>query len=172
MVAYIIDLIVLLIAKSVLFLPLFGLFGIGVFSTEWIESFREYSYTARQSREEAAAAFLIFIAMFILLILGSVLINWLYYALMESSRQQATLGKMAMNIKVTDIDGKRISFGRATGRHFAKFISDIIINIGYIFAAFTDKKQALHDLITDCLVINNDVPFATSKEKLEVNTPE
>jgi uncharacterized RDD family membrane protein YckC len=50
-------------------------------------------------------------------------INWLYDALMESSSKQGTLGKMAVGIKVTDLNGNRISFGRATGRHFAKWVS-------------------------------------------------
>ncbi|WP_017652022.1 protein kinase domain-containing protein [Fortiea contorta] len=85
-------------------------------------------------------------------ILG-VIIGWLYYALMESSEQQATLGKQALGIIVTDIDGKKISFGRATGRHVAKWISAIILLIGYISAAFTEKKQALHDMIAGTLVI-------------------
>ncbi|MDH5185564.1 MAG: RDD family protein [candidate division WOR-3 bacterium] len=85
--------------------------------------------------------------------LSYILLGWVYYALMESSSLQATLGKMALGIVVTDLDGKRISFARATGRHFAKIISGIILYIGFIMAAFTEKKQALHDLIADCLVV-------------------
>ena len=85
-------------------------------------------------------------------IVGIVLV-WLYFALLESSPRQATLGKMAIGIKVTDLNGNRISFGRATGRHFAKFISTFIAFIGYIMAAFTAKKQALHDIIASTLVI-------------------
>ncbi|MEO0092113.1 MAG: RDD family protein [candidate division WOR-3 bacterium] len=79
--------------------------------------------------------------------------GWLYYALMESSEKQATLGKQALGIVVTDINGNRITFGRATGRHFAKIISSLTLLIGYIMAGFTEKKQALHDMIADCLVI-------------------
>ncbi|AFY35043.1 RDD family protein [Calothrix sp. PCC 7507] len=82
-----------------------------------------------------------------------VLIGWLYYASMESSAQQATLGKQALGIIVTDIDGKQISFARATARHFSKWISAIILLIGYILAAFTEKKQALHDMIAGTLVV-------------------
>lgn len=82
-----------------------------------------------------------------------IVINWLYGALMESSSKQATLGKMALGIKVTSLEGGRISFGRATGRHFAKFISAIILLIGYIMAGFTEKKQALHDMIAGTLVV-------------------
>ncbi len=85
--------------------------------------------------------------------LFGIIMSWLYFALMESSTQQATVGKRAMNIVVTDLEGNQISFGRATGRYFARYISSAILLIGYIMAAFTAKKQALHDIITSCLVI-------------------
>ena len=79
---------------------------------------------------------------------------WLYYALMESSARQGTLGKMAMGLSVTDISGQRVSFGRASGRFFAKIITGLIpFGIGYIMAGFTEKKQALHDMIASCLVM-------------------
>lgn len=81
------------------------------------------------------------------------LASWLYYALMESSEKQATLGKLAIGIKVTDLQCNRISFAQATGRHFAKIISSIILLVGYFMAGFTEKKQALHDIIANCLVI-------------------
>ncbi len=83
-----------------------------------------------------------------------IIIAWLYSAFMESSRHQATLGKMALGIKVTDLDGNRISFGRATGRHFGKFISAVILFIGFIMAGITERKQALHDIMAGCLVVN------------------
>jgi len=76
-----------------------------------------------------------------------------YFALMESSSRQATLGKMALGIVVTDMDGKRISFGRAVGRNLGKIISQIILLIGYFMIAFTQKKQGLHDIIANCLVV-------------------
>ncbi len=81
------------------------------------------------------------------------LVIWLYFTLMESSSKQGTLGKMALGLAVTDLDGSRISFGRATGRYFGRIISSLIIGIGYIMAGFTDKKQALHDMMAGCLVI-------------------
>ena len=84
----------------------------------------------------------------------SVLVGWLYFALMESSNYQGTLGKLALGIKVTDMEGQPISFGRASGRHFAKFISSIILCIGYLMVAFTEKKQGLHDMMASCLVVN------------------
>jgi len=86
-------------------------------------------------------------------------VTWIYYAAMESSSKQATLGKMALGIIVTDLEGRRISFGRATGRHFGKIISLILCNIGFIplntptMIVFTEKKQALHDRMAGCLVV-------------------
>jgi uncharacterized RDD family membrane protein YckC len=83
-----------------------------------------------------------------LLLFGS----WLYEAFMESSSYQATLGKMIFGMKVTDLSGNRISFERATGRHFAKYLSGIILGIGYIMVGFTDRKQGLHDILAGTLV--------------------
>ena len=80
-------------------------------------------------------------------------LSWLYFTLFEASAKQATLGKMALGIIVTDMNGKRISFARANGRYWSKFISAIILLIGYIMAAFTKRKQALHDMIADTLVV-------------------
>jgi uncharacterized RDD family membrane protein YckC len=79
--------------------------------------------------------------------------NWIYEAAMESSSKQATVGKMALGLRVTDLEGRRISFARATGRHFAKLLSAMILLVGYIMAGFTDRKQALHDMIAGSLVV-------------------
>ena len=79
--------------------------------------------------------------------------NWLYGALMESSSSRATVGKMALSIQVTDLSGDRITFGRATGRHFAKYVSGVILLIGFMMAGWTAKKQALHDMMADTLVV-------------------
>ena len=84
---------------------------------------------------------------------ASVVVGWLYYALMERSAQQATLGKMALGIIVTDVKGQRVSFGRATGRYFGKIVSQIILFIGFLMVAFTPKKQGLHDIMASCLVV-------------------
>jgi len=89
------------------------------------------------------------IPLYVIVFVGS----WLYYALMESSEKQATLGKMAVGIKVTDMYGARISFGNATGRFFGKFLSALIIYVGFIMVAFTDKKQGLHDMMASTLVV-------------------
>ena len=79
--------------------------------------------------------------------------GWIYEAGMESSSKQATLGKMALGLKVTDEYGNRISFARATARYFCKFLSRMILLIGYIMAGFTARKQALHDMIAGTLVV-------------------
>lgn len=79
--------------------------------------------------------------------------TWLYFTLMESSRYQATLGKMVLGLQVTDLDGNRITLARANGRYFGKVLSKMILYLGFIMAAFTDKKQALHDVIAGCLVV-------------------
>jgi len=78
---------------------------------------------------------------------------WLYEAFMTSSEWQATVGKRVMSIIVTDVNGNRMSFARATGRHFAKYISVFLLGIGFIVAAFSAKKQALHDMIAETLVL-------------------
>lgn len=89
-------------------------------------------------------------------ILGLV-VGWLYFALQESSAQQATLGKRALGIKVTDGNGARIGFGRATGRFFGKLLSGLIFAIGFMLAGWTQKKQALHDMLANTLVVFRDV---------------
>lgn len=79
--------------------------------------------------------------------------GWIYEAALESSSKQATLGKMALGLRVTDEYGKRISFARASGRFFSKILSRMILMIGYIMAGFTARKQALHDMIAGTLVV-------------------
>ena len=81
------------------------------------------------------------------------MISWFYYAGMESSRLQATIGKICIGIKVTDVDGAPINFGRATGRYFGKILSGLL-GLGFIMVAFTAKKQGLHDKMARCLVVN------------------
>ena len=83
----------------------------------------------------------------------SAILQWLYFSLMESSVWQATIGKKLLGLTVTDLEGRRIGFGRATGRYFAKIISTLILCIGYMMAGFTEKKQALHDIIAGTLVL-------------------
>ena len=84
----------------------------------------------------------------------SILTYWIYFAVLESSSSQATFGKMVIGIIVTDKDGNKISFDRATVRHFCKIISGMLLCMGFILAGVTQKKQALHDLIANTLVVN------------------
>lgn len=87
------------------------------------------------------------------------LITWLYSALFESSRYQATLGKLALNIQVTDLDGRRISFARATGRFAGKIVSKLLLMIGYLIQPLTQRRQALHDLMAGTLVVRRSAPL-------------
>jgi uncharacterized RDD family membrane protein YckC len=88
----------------------------------------------------------------------STALGWLYFALMESSTKQATLGKMALGITVTDLEGRRIGFGKATGRYFAKILSFLTIGIGFLMVAFTARKQGLHDILAGTLVVKGQAP--------------
>jgi uncharacterized RDD family membrane protein YckC len=82
-----------------------------------------------------------------------IVIGWLYFALQESSGAQATLGKRVLGIIVTDMDGRRIGFGQATGRYFGKILSGLICCVGYFMVAFTEKSQGLHDILASTLVV-------------------
>jgi uncharacterized RDD family membrane protein YckC len=96
-------------------------------------------------------AFFLFIWFCILL---GVCGTWLYHALLESSEWQGTAGKKALGLIVTDMTGHRVSFARASGRHFGKFVTGLIpLGIGYAMAGFTEKRQALHDILASCLVL-------------------
>jgi uncharacterized RDD family membrane protein YckC len=83
----------------------------------------------------------------------SLIFGWIYYAVMESTPVQATLGKMILGIKVTGIKCECLSFGRATARYFAKIFSAVFLCLGFLMAAWTQKKQGLHDIIAGTLVI-------------------
>ena len=137
-VAWIIDRIVLQFAGSIITLPFAASMGI-----------REFMRTHPSSPEDFIPLFENLRRVFLIILV----LEWLYYALLESSAWQATLGKKALGLEVTDLAGARVTFGRATGRYFARYISFFTIGIGYIMAGFTQKKQALHDMIAGTLVI-------------------
>ncbi len=137
--AYIIDKIIISVAGLIVLIPLFSLIGLGALSG---------------FDEDSGPAFLTaFLGIYFTVILLISAGEWLYYAIMET-KKGATLGKMALGIVVTDMAGNRISFGRATGRYFGKILSGLILCIGYIMAGFTQQKQALHDILAGCLVVN------------------
>lgn len=79
--------------------------------------------------------------------------GWLYFAIMESGADQATIGKRALGLKVTGTSGERITFGQASARYFGKFLSSLILLIGYLMMLWDDKKQTLHDKIANTLVV-------------------
>ncbi len=154
--AYIIDSLIIGAVQMLLILPFFLVFGLSIFGLE--RGFDEdYSissilFTQHTDELEIVAVSLV-VAFIVVIVILSIIIQWLYFALMEASAKQATLGKMAIGLYVTDMEGNRITFGRATGRYFGKIVSGLILNIGYIMAGFTQKKQALHDMMANCLVL-------------------
>ena len=89
-------------------------------------------------------------------VLIELVVYLIYFAGMESSKYQATLGKMAIGVIVTDENGDRVSFARATGRFFSKILSAMILYIGFIMAGFDSRKQALHDKIANTFVVYKD----------------
>jgi uncharacterized RDD family membrane protein YckC len=84
----------------------------------------------------------------------STIIWIIYYSLMESSKYQASVGKLALGLIVTDLNGNKLDFSKALVRNICKIISSMILFIGYIMAGLTEKKQGLHDLIAGTLVLN------------------
>lgn len=82
--------------------------------------------------------------------------GWLYFVLLEISPRQGTLGKILVEIKVTDASGNRLGFGQATGRYFSKCLSGLILGVGFFFPLWTPRKQALHDIIAGTLVLRGE----------------
>jgi uncharacterized RDD family membrane protein YckC len=141
-VAYWIDAVIIGIPLAFIFAALFASAGL------WA------TFHGLQEGVNPVAFAMMFIGMFLRFILIAVIGKWLYYASMESSSWQATLGKKALDLRVTDLAGQRVTFARASGRFFARIISSLIpFFIGYIVAGFTEKKQAVHDMIARCLVM-------------------
>ena len=145
--AYIIDDLIIGFVNFIILIPMWAVLGFSIFKLSELSSFND-------EIPLGAVASLFGLIFFTALI--SIVITWLYFALMESSSKQGTLGKMALGIKVTDIEGNRISFLRATGRYFGKILSGMILMIGYIMAGLTARKQALHDMLANCLVMKVD----------------
>jgi len=80
---------------------------------------------------------------------------WLYFALSESSSRQGTLGKQSFGLRVTDVYGRPLSFGRATGRFFAKYLSALPVYVGFMAIGWSDRKQGFHDQIASTVVLRN-----------------
>ena len=147
LVAYLLDSAVIGFAVTVLFVPFFFLMG-GVAMLETLPR--------GHAERDDPAQFMAFMSLMLTLVaLGSVA-KWLYFAYLESGEKQATWGKQALGLYVTDLTGQRITFGRATGRFFAKFVTGLIpLGIGFIMAGFTERRQALHDMIASTLVLRH-----------------
>lgn len=154
--AHIIDWLVLRMIKAIVFIPIVltiifsAAFSFSDFNWNNFD-FDNFEFSDLHALGWTAGVILL-ILLFVFL---TIVIEWLYYALMTSSKSQATLGKMAVGVKVTDLNGERISFLRATGRYFSKIISEAIFWVGYIMAGFTDRKQGLHDFIASTYVVYN-----------------
>jgi uncharacterized RDD family membrane protein YckC len=143
--AYLIDGAVIMLGVFVVAIPLVFLTGLGTLLSR-----------IRPEEDFNDAGFWLIMALIFLLATVSLAVTWLYHALMESSEWQATVGKKFLDLVVTDLAGRRVSFWRATGRHFAKIVSNLIYPFGHIMAGFTGQKQALHDMIAGCLILRRD----------------
>ena len=141
--AYIIDDLIIGAVSWIFALPILAVFGVSMYSLK----------EAGMDTDNAELLVLPIILAASSIGIIAMVLQWLYFALMESSKHQGTLGKIVLKIKVTDLEGKRVSFARATGRYFGKILSGMIMYIGYIMAGFTERKQALHDMLASCLVI-------------------
>lgn len=135
-VAYLIDGLLLAIALTPVVAPIIRNNNVGTSPKEI------YAFYSSWTRQSIALVMLIHLA------------DWLYSATLESSAWQATLGKKLLGLKVSDAHGNRLSFARATARHFGKYLSSFLF-LGFILVGFTEKKQGLHDLIAGTLVIRN-----------------
>jgi len=143
-VAALIDGVIMGFAFCVLLIPLFFLTGMEALIHGMVERHGQL--------DPAAIASLI--VMMLVLATVSMLGQWLYHAYLESGEKQGTWGKQIMGLYVTDLLGNPITFGRASGRFFAKLVTGMIpLGIGYIMAGFTERKQALHDMIASCMVL-------------------
>jgi uncharacterized RDD family membrane protein YckC len=115
-------------------------------------------FNADSSRSDAANSALAggFVLLYLVVFAGCVVIGWLYSALLESGKARATYGKRLMGLSVTTMAGERLTFAHASGRFFGKIVTGMIpFGVGYMMAGFTERKQALHDMIAGTLVIRN-----------------
>ena len=148
-VAYFIDSIILLVLLGVLY---FALTAVGLVDLTAISALVDES-SMQAGAEPNPAVVMELSRQMGVLYLGVFLLAWLYDALLTSSPMQATPGKMVFGLRVATADGEPIGFGRATGRFFGKIVSGMIFNVGYLMVAFTARKQGLHDMIANTVVV-------------------
>ena len=121
-------------------------------STVFMQNFPKNS---EAGQAVSVGVMLSFFFLYIAFLVGRLILVWLYHAILESGSHQATWGKRAMGLKVTGKNGERIGFGHASGRYFSSLITGMTMGVGYLMVAFTERKQALHDMIADTLVVKN-----------------
>ena len=111
------------------------------------------SVTDRPSDAAEGAFTLAILLSWAVVAFANFILHWLYYAFMESSSHRGTLGKLACGIIVTDESGAPLSFAQATGRYFAKFVTNATFGLGYLMCIWTQREQCLHDKMAGCLVL-------------------
>lgn len=116
---------------------------------------------------EYAFGYAVGTALALMLFTGLPLLTWLYFAVLEGSAQHATIGKRIMGIRVTTVQFEPVGFGLATLRFMAKLLSTVTV-FGFIMAGFTDKRQALHDLMTSTIVVKKTKSASTGGTKFGV----
>ncbi|MCZ4221690.1 RDD family protein [Pedobacter rhodius] len=83
------------------------------------------------------------------------IIKLIYGSFAESGKKQATIGKRLVNIKVTDLEGTKIYFGRSLIRNLSKILSVIPFFFGYFYSFLNKKNQCWHDVAADTLVMKD-----------------
>ncbi len=145
-VAFVIDYIIVQVVQSFVLLPIFAALGFGFATAPGL-------FDDSMSTEEVVGIIAAIASVASVTILITISIQVLYFSLMESSKYQGTVGKIALGLVVTDANGGKLDFGKALLRNLGKIVSSMIFGIGYIMAGFTEKKQALHDMIASTLVV-------------------
>jgi len=140
--AYELDSFILSIASYIVVLPIAMVMGMGA------------QHAMLQPSADPSEAFSSMWPMLAVMYLLIFAMQAVYFAWMHSRPAQATLGKMAVGIKVARSDGSRISFGRGILRWLALFVSALPLGLGFLMAAFTERKQALHDILCDTIVVD------------------
>lgn len=142
-IATMIDALLIVLASTLLLVPLLTVLGL-----------RE-ELPPNQTR---SAFFSFLLAAYSMTTLAIVIMTWLYYAIMESGRRKATVGKLLMNLRVATMNGDPLTFATASARFFGKIISAALLGAGFIMQPFTPRKQALHDIIAGTVVLRRPVP--------------
>ena len=145
LVAIIIDLIILGVAQSFIIVPILAVMGLG-----FLGNMGEMDMSDSENIIGMIGAIMAMAGTYWILATS---IRILYFSFMESSKLQATIGKLALGLIVTDVNGGKLDFTKAFIRNLCKVISDFTCLIGYIIAGFTEKRQALHDIIAGTLVV-------------------